>query len=156
MLKARHPSLKKLVLLSFSMGGLAALNLVMANTISELKGVYGIDAVSSLANMHANASYTSSIRTAYGVAADGSDYAAKTAGFDPMLATVPASALTKRYAFVSSSGDTAVNQAANSLSMIPRLAGAAEVTSITHSSTHLAPVAMRPQSVVDFVRRCAA
>ena len=156
MLKARHPSLTKLVLLAYSMGGIGAMNIVMANAIPELRGVYGIDAVSSLANMYANATYTASIRTAYGIAADGSDYAAKTAGFDPMLASVPASALTKRFVFVSSSADTAVSQSANSLSMIPRLAGAAEVTSITHASSHLAPVAMRPQSVVEFVRRCAA
>jgi hypothetical protein len=39
----------------------------------------------SLAANYANAAFTATIRTAYGIASDGSDYAAKTAGHDPLL-----------------------------------------------------------------------
>lgn len=157
MLKARHASLTKLVIIGYSMGGLASMSIALGGSIPELKGVFLVDAASSLSAMFAGnaGTYSASIRTAYGIAADGSDYAAKTAGFDPMLISVTAPALSRRYAFMSSPNDTNVVQASNTTAMVARLAGAVEVTSRGHTGTHLAGVAMRSREFVDFVRRCA-
>jgi hypothetical protein len=157
MLKSANPGLTRLVLVALSMGGAAALNLAIAGTIPELRGVYGIDAVCSLAAMYAGntGGYAASIRTAYGVATDGSDYSAKTTGFDPMLTTVPAPALAERYRFASSTADTAVVAASHADAMAPRLAGAVEVSALKHTGAHLAGVGMRPHDVLAFVERCA-
>lgn len=71
---------------SISMGGLDGLLIVGGNLI-PYSAWAGVDAVASLSAMFgANAgTYAASIRAAYGIAADGSNYAALTAGYDPAI-----------------------------------------------------------------------
>lgn len=86
-LLSSRSTITKVVLIGGSMGGIAAANIAAAGTLTNLSGVYCIDAALSLSAMFAaNAgTYSASIRTGYGIAADGSDYASKTSGFDPLL-----------------------------------------------------------------------
>lgn len=67
-----------------SMGGIESL-LTLAERRIPCVAWIGTVPTANLAAQHANASFTSTIRTAYGIAGDGSDYAAKTAGHDPVL-----------------------------------------------------------------------
>lgn len=72
------------ILVGNSMGGIAALNALTPGTIPGVLGVYLTDPTFDLRQRYDNGR-ASEIRAAYGIAADGSDYAAKTAGYDPAL-----------------------------------------------------------------------
>jgi hypothetical protein len=145
----------KVLLAGGSMGGLASALSVPAATIPNIKGVAGIDAVFNLANMYANATYTGSIKTAHGIASDGSDYASKTAGFDPVLRS--ASNFTGvRWRFYASANDTAVNKAANADQMATLVAAAPEAQVVTHTSSHLSSAGVRPADFIAFAKRCFA
>lgn len=139
-----------------SMGGLAAL-LLAARGFTGLVGVYGAFPVCSLANMfngNVGTTYPPSIRTAYGIASDGSDYSTKTAGFDPLL---KAASLYRRMPmrFVASAGDTKVNKAANSDAMSAHVAAQlVEHDVITHTGDHGDASVHKPQDVSDFMARC--
>lgn len=60
-------NVSKVVLVGGSMGGLASSLALPDVQIPNIKGVAGIDAVFSLAALYANATYTTSIDTAYGI-----------------------------------------------------------------------------------------
>jgi acetyl esterase/lipase len=80
-----HYALGPTVVIGGSMGGLASLRLIAEGMIPAV-GWAGISPVLSLANIYAdNATFRGYIKTAWGIASDGSDYDAKTAGGDPML-----------------------------------------------------------------------
>lgn len=144
------------ILIGGSMGGLATASAKPFASVPNIKGCIGIDAVFDLAAMHANASYTTTIRTAYGVASDGSDYATKTAGHDPMLR--PASDFAGvRWRFYASDTDATVPPAVHSDAFAAKLAGTApEAAVIRHAEGHLTPPGIRPADVVAFIKRCIA
>lgn len=145
----------KVVLVGASMGGLATASAISKNTIPKAVGAYFIDAVVNLADQYTNASYTALIKTAYGIASDGSDYAAKTAGFDPYLATT--STFNKRLRFTASTTDTLVLKANQTDLMRTKVAGTAVESGLTtHLGGHLAGAAANPTDLVDFVKRCIA
>ena len=79
--------LRETLLWSVSMGGLSGLSAVKDKRIPNIKGWAGIAPVCNLASMFDNntGTFAAAIRTAYGIAADGSDYAALTSGNDPVL-----------------------------------------------------------------------
>jgi len=70
-----------------SMGGLTMMVLASKGLIPTVRAVASIDGALNLRAAYdmAGQAYGSQIRTAYGIAADGSDYAAKTAGHDAVL-----------------------------------------------------------------------
>lgn len=72
------------VLWGNSMGGTGALNALATGAFPDPLGIYLTDPVVSLRHRFDNGR-AAQIITAYGLAADGSDYAAKTAGYDPNL-----------------------------------------------------------------------
>lgn len=69
------------VLLGVSMGGQVALNLLPRLEIPNVAAYVGVGAVASLDNLWT--SYRASITPAFGIAADGSNYETKTAGYRP-------------------------------------------------------------------------
>lgn len=146
----------KVILVGASMGGLATSLAIPFAAVPNIKGCIGIDAVFSLANMHANSSYTTTVRTAYGVASDGSDYATKTAGHDPMLrpaadfGAVP-------WRFYVTDSDALVPPGPHSDAFSAKVAATApEETVIRHLEGHLTPTAIRPADVMAFIKRCIA
>lgn len=146
------------IMVGGSMGGLASALAVADGRIPNIKGVIGIDAVFNLANLFANnaGTYSAAIRTAHGIAADGSDYAAKTAGKDPIL--LPASSYAGvRWRFYASTSDTDVPKANNADAFASYLgSGVPEKAVLTHVMGHLAPQASWPADVLAFVKRCLA
>ncbi len=137
-----------------SMGGLSALNMIAGGT--SVAGFYGAFPVCSLADMfngNVGATYPPSIRTAYGIAADGSDYSTKTSGYDPLLATA-SSYLRVPMRFVASSGDFTVDKSANSDAMSAHVAAQlAEHDVITHTGAHGDASVHKPQDISDFMAR---
>lgn len=94
-----------------SMGGIESL-LTLAERRIPCVAWIGTVPTANLAAQHANASFTSTIRTAYGIAADDSDYATKTAGHDPVLMPGYAFRGVPMWALIAT-GDTAVPPATN-------------------------------------------
>jgi len=146
----------KVILIGASMGGLATALAIPYAAVPNIKGCIGIDAVFDLANMHANASYTTSVRTAYAVAGDGSDYASKTSGHDPMLrpaadfGAIP-------WRFYVTDADTLVPPASHSDAFSAKIAATVpEEVVIRHLEGHLAPPGVRPKDVIAFIKRCIA
>ncbi|PTT69446.1 hypothetical protein DBR22_03825 [Arthrobacter sp. HMWF013] len=71
-----------------SMGGLGALNAVTMGVFPDALGIFLSDPVVDLRQRYdAGGGRDALIRTAYGIAPNSSDYAAKTAGYDPALRT---------------------------------------------------------------------
>lgn len=147
----------KVILVGASMGGVTTALQVAAGTITNLKGAYFIDAVLSLSDQYANASYTAAIKTAYGIAADGSDYAAKTAGHDPMLVATASYPTSLAYRFVASTADTTVNKANNTDAFRTKIAGrGTESALVIHGGNHLAGAAADASDLVQFIKRAIA
>lgn len=138
-----------------SMGGLSALNAIASGVV--VAGVYGAFQACSLAamfNANVGATYPPSIRTAYGIASDGSDYSSKTSGFDPLLASASAY-LRVPMRFVASASDVSVTKTANSDAMAAHVAGQlAEHDVITHTGVHGDASVHKPQDISDFMARC--
>ncbi|KIQ15347.1 alpha/beta hydrolase family protein [Rhodococcus sp. MEB064] len=80
-----HLAVSGFLVLSQSMGGMPGLNLLRKRVLPGVFGWYGTAPVCNLKAEY-DLTFADQIKTAYGIAADGSDYAAKTAGHDPMLA----------------------------------------------------------------------
>lgn len=138
-----------------SMGGLSALNMI-ANG-AAVAGFYGAFPACSLSNMfngNVGATYPPSIRTAYGIASDGSDYSSKTSGFDPLLQSASVY-LRVPMRFVASSSDVSVTKTDNSDAMSAHVAGQlAEHDVITHTGVHGDASVHKPQDISDFMARC--
>jgi hypothetical protein len=138
---------------SQSMGGCTGL---LTASQGGYAGWFGIYPVCSLADMFdGNAgSFAADIRTAYGIAANGSDYSTKTAGFDPALLS---SSLFDRLPmrFWASAGDTVVNKAANTDAMRAVVAGSMAESDLTVcTGDHGDASHFVPQEVSDFLARC--
>lgn len=68
-----------------SMGGVEFFNTVSTGNLGVPCSFVGTSTTANLAACYASPTLTSSIQGAYGIAVDGSDYATKTAGYDPIL-----------------------------------------------------------------------
>lgn len=149
--------IKKVLAWSGSMGGMSGLLTLIDGRIPYV-GWYGTYPVCSLSSMFAaNAgAYASSIRAAYGIAADGSDYAAKTAGHDPLL--YAASAYPRvGMRFIASYGDTVVSRAANSDALSTLLSQwCPEYTVVNATGNHGDPSHYLDTDFADFFDRCVA
>jgi hypothetical protein len=126
-----------LYLLGISMGGLPALNALAQRKFPTPAAAAFVGGVCDLDVLYANATYTAAIKTAFGVAADGSDYDAKTAGFNPIdregweLRGVPAR-------FYTSTGDSTVPKGTNCDPMAAKiLPFAPEANVVLGSGGHL-------------------
>lgn len=139
---------------SQSMGGLTGLKMASTRP-AGLVGWFGIYPVCSLANMFGNnaGTYAPAIRSAYGIAANGSDYSTLTSGHDPVLFSGSLySRLPMR--FWASYSDTVVSRAANSDAMQTLVSGSlAEQTVVTCSGNHGDPSHFNAQGVADFLDR---
>lgn len=144
----------KVVFLSQSMGGLSGLLCVADGTI-PVAGWYGIYPVCSLADMWADGlgTYADAIKAAYGIAPDGSDYVAKTAGHDPLLLAGSLYDIPMR--FTASPDDTVVDKTANSDAMSALVADyTPEETVVACTGNHGNPSHFQPDDVIAFIDRC--
>ena len=144
----------KTAIFSQSMGGLTGL-LTAANGLPGLCAWFGIYPVCSLSSMFAlNAgTYAAAIRTAYGIAANGSDYSTKTAGHDPVLVS-PSLFTFLPMRFWASPDDTVVEKTTNSDAMKTNVTESkAESEVIICSGDHGDQSHFSPQNVSDFLAR---
>lgn len=143
------------IILCQSMGGLSGLSAYAGNLYANVRGYVGIQPCTNLSAMFAaNAgSYASSIRTAYGIAADGSDYATKTSGYDPNLYTTSVWS-GKSFRFYASSGDTVVSKTNNSDAMLTKVtSGGASVASVVScTGNHGDPSHFQPFNLLGYMR----
>lgn len=140
-----------------SMGSLPALSAVASKTI-PIKGYLGIYPVCSLLyfyeSTYSSGAFPTMIKSAYGIAGDGSDYAAKTTGYDPMLVTASKYAGV-RMRFYASASDLVVGKSENSDAMATLVTGyATEFEVIACSGNHGDPSHFQPTDYVDFLNRC--
>lgn len=146
-------TLKGTVVFSQSMGGLSGLLTIKNKSFINVRGWIGIYPVCNLRNMYDAGSYTSAIKTAYGIASDGSDYNSKTSGHDPVLES---GSLYQAYAtrFYASSGDTVVSKSSNSDIMQADMALYARDNSIVVcSGNHGDPSHFQPSDFISFLTR---
>lgn len=76
-------STSNVFLVGQSMGGQVAWNLLVRREIPGVTAVLLVAAVCALDSLYANGSYVGNIKTAFGVASDGSDYATKAGPYRP-------------------------------------------------------------------------
>lgn len=151
-----HYAVRSLVLWGTSMGGLATLNMLKSRDIPNIVGWLGTYPVTNLASMFANnaGTFAASIRSAYGIAADGSDYAAKTAGNDPALLD-PAMFRGVRMRLYASAADTVVSKTTNSDAFAAAVADyAPEASVVACSGEHGDASHFQPSDYVAFFDRC--
>ena len=146
----------KSAILGESMGGLCGLSLIAAGTIANCLGFYGIYPVCSLSTLFASNAgpFSPAIRTAYGIAANGSDYSSKTSGFDPLL--VSAASFATRLRFTASASDVTVGKTANSDAMSAHCTSATEASVVTCSRLHGDLSHFQSADLVSFLGRCFA
>jgi hypothetical protein len=146
---------RKLVWWSASMGGVSGLLTARYRT-NYVVGWMGTYPVCSLSNLYSLGTYTADIRAAYGIAADGSDYAIKTAGHDPMLLP-PGNWDGLRMHLWASYGDTVVPRSENADALKSLADGhATEDTTVTTTGNHGDPSNYDPQipDLLAFLKRC--
>jgi hypothetical protein len=144
------------VLLSQSMGGCSGL-MVAARKTFGIKGWAGIFPVCNLRRMYDNnygGLFTGQIKTAYGVAADGADYATKTAGWDPVLR--PATDYAGlRMRFYASPSDTVVEKAYHTDPLVTLVTGQATECAVQACvGDHGDPSHFQAADLVTFLGRC--
>lgn len=148
----------KTVVFSQSMGGCTGLLTVASNKITTLKGWFGIYPVCSLANMFGSnaGTFASAIRTAFGIASDGSDYSTKTSGHDALLKSAGAFAgIAMR--FYASPDDTVVAKTANTDAFHSLVSGVTpESAVIVCSGDHGDPSHFQPSDLAAFLARTFA
>lgn len=142
---------------SQSMGGMAGLNTI-ASGLVPVAGWLGIYPVCSLAAMFDSNSgtYAAQIRTAYGIAGDGSDYATQTDGYDPLeLAASTWNGIPMR--MFASASDTVVDKAENADAFATKVDGfATENTVVACTGNHGDASHFQPDDVLVFFKRCSA
>lgn len=140
-----------------SMGALESL---LALNDGRIPGVCGWAATHPATNLAAayadrfGVGFTALIRTAYGIASDGFDYASKTAGHDPNLLSFTAFRGVPKW-ILYATDDAAVDQSQNAVSFIARAASAGEAVQFqTTTGGHSASVAGFTSSLVSFFDAC--
>jgi hypothetical protein len=153
-------SFSKVLFWGISMGGLSSLNSLADSRFSGLiagwHGTYPACNLSTIFDANSG-TFAPNIRTAYGIASDGSDYASKTAGSDPL--TLAASAFPAiLYRFVASPDDTVIPKADNTDPMRTLLLGRSpappEVSLRAHTGDHGDASAFDTSDMVSFFDRC--
>lgn len=139
-----------IILIGHSMGGLATLTALRKRRIPGVVGWVGVEPVCSLRAMYdqnyAN-EHAGTIRTAYGIASDGSDYAAKTAGYDPMVSRAPEFRGVPMLMFASP-GDSVVRKVNHADALAAKIAPyQPDVQVITASGPHVDPSHFQPAVV---------
>lgn len=142
----------KTAIFSQSMGGCTGL---LTAALGGYVAWFGIYPACSLASMFASnaGTYAGQIRTAFGIAANGSDYSTKTAGFDPAL--LSGSAFVRLpMRFWASAGDTVVGKTANTDAMRTVVASSKAESDVTVcTGDHGDTSHFNPQEVSDFLAR---
>lgn len=142
------------VLVGHSMGALAALNAATTGAVPGVLGVYLTDPVVSLAERFAGGR-RELIRQAYGIAADGSDYATRTAGHDPALQPWPAFRGVPIHC-IASTGDTMVPYEMHAELLRDKLQAHNDITLVTRTSAgHGAPDRFSAELLSEFLRKVA-
>jgi hypothetical protein len=135
-----------------SMGGMATLN-DMVNGVIPYKGSLLCYAGCDLRWMYDNG-FSANIKSAYGIAGDGSDYDAKTAGHDPVLMSAD-DYIGFRLRFYASAGDAVISKTHNTDEMETLVAAhATECVVVACTGTHGDPSHFVPTEYVDFFDRC--
>ena len=135
-----HYAVGGVIIYANSMGGIESLLMLAENRIPGVAAWIGTVPTFDLANNYANALFTSVIKTAYGIASDGSDYAVKTAGHDPALINPVRFRSLPMWALVATD-DASVNATANGLALAARLEAVTDFTLVQvtggHSTTEI-------------------
>lgn len=148
-----HYPIYKIVFLSQSMGGLTGLTCMADPRFSLVSGWYGIYPSCNLRNMY-DLHFAAAINQAYGIAIDGSDYAERTEGSDPVLRDY-GEFLPVRYRFTASYDDSVVPRSSNADIMAGLIAGEVpEADIVPAMGEHGHESHFIPQDVVDFFNRC--
>jgi hypothetical protein len=145
-----------IVLHGASMGGLTAVNFYAQGRDARVRGVVGIDPVLDLSWSWGSGSgiLASAIRAGYALGTD-SQYATKTAGYDPML--LSASVFDGRRFFLSASpADSVVNATSNTLAFMTKVSGHAAVTHYTGSGDHVSAGNFATTQVISWLTGIAA
>lgn len=140
-------NIDKSVVVGVSMGGLAAALSYAGGTIPGLVGCVGIAPVLNLGDMWNSGTYLESIRAAYGIAGDGSDYAAKTSGHDPALLS-GAVWNGKRLRFYASPDDQVCPKATHADVVYALASGATEREMVSCTGAHGDPDQFRASDVL--------
>lgn len=148
-----------IVLMGHSMGGLVTLSALANRTVPGIAGWVGVEPVVSLAGMYNHATvaeYRTTISNAYGIAADGSNYAAKTSGYDPALRKASDFRGVPMLMFASPA-DTAVVKTQNSDVLQAKVQPLQpDVTVVQATGGHVDPSHFQPDVVVAFANRVTA
>jgi len=144
----------QVAMIGSSMGGLATM-LAFADGRIPLRGAALYSAVLNLRHQYdTNPFMARGIRAAYGIADDGSDYNAKTAGHDPILRP-PANYAGYRFRFYSAPDDTLVTHEDNTEAMSALIGGlATEAGVVPLTGGHDANVQVSTGDLIAFLRRC--
>jgi len=142
-------TLTRIYLYAFSMGGNAA-------ALSLARGVIPYSSTIMLApSLNLRAAWDRAdaaqptIRTAFGITADGSDYAEKTAGWDGILRP-PSEFAGERVLIYASAGDTTVDREVNADQFASQVEGIATCTVVSVTGGHLSTSHYKPAEAVAF------
>jgi hypothetical protein len=133
-----------------SMGGLTVALLYATTRIPNVRMVCTVDAAFNLAYAYAKGTYQPSIKTAYGIAADGSDYSLRTAGHDALLR--PAFNYdAANWLFFASHDDSSIAQASNTDVFLANFAGNLATYQLVQCiGEHVDPSHFQPVPVLAF------
>ena len=132
-----------------SHGGVGALNAITTGTLTGVRGAYLAMPVVSLRQRYDDGR-SEIIESAYAIADDGSDYDARTAGYDPALR--PAADLQGVPLFVTASPqDTLVPQSAHTEALLRTLEGTGQAQYVQASGDHADPSHFVPADLVAFL-----
>jgi pimeloyl-ACP methyl ester carboxylesterase len=149
-----HYNIDGVFLYGISMGGLGSLLSAVDERIPDVRAWCGSSPICSLSWAYEQAGWTTEIKTEYGIASDGSDYASKTAGNDPLLKPEAFAGLPMF--FVSSPADTVVTKANNADQLAAAVGPyAAEVKTYTAAGQHNDPSQYPASDIVAFFDRFA-
>ncbi|VTN00389.1 Uncharacterised protein [Raoultella planticola] len=139
------------VIIGNSMGGIAACNAITTGTIPGVLGLYLTDPTFSLRQRY-DSGRDATIRAAYGIASDGSDYDEKTAGYDPNLEHwsrfqgIPIN-------IVASSQDTTVQFSENTMALVNKLTGHNDIDLLdVNSAGHNVPDRFIKTRLLEFIQ----
>jgi hypothetical protein len=148
-----HFATANLFLLGLSMGSLSVLNALASTTwptpaaVATICGVYNLDL------LYAQSSYTAGIKTAYGVAADGSDYTTKTAGYNPATYN-PARFRGVPFKLYAASDDTAVTPTGHTDALTATLGTTVPEATISYTTGgHLATSTFQAADLVAYYQK---
>jgi pimeloyl-ACP methyl ester carboxylesterase len=146
-----------IVLYANSMGSLEALLAIKDGRLNGVLGLAMTHPAVSLASAYEDRfgiGFNAAIRSAYGIAADGSDYASKTEGRDPVLLDVADFRGVPMW-MLYASDDASVNQAESAVALRAKLqAASSAITVQTTTGGHSASIAPFTAAIVSFLNAC--